>query len=117
MPDAPRTSYFCMEYGLHESLHSYSGGLGVLAGDHAKAASDLGLPFTAIGLLLRDGYFKQTFDEHGTQQAQYLQMNTDDHPLELVTEQNGQPLLVPVRTGHDTLRLQACRLDVGRTTV
>ena len=117
MPDAPRTSYFCMEYGLHESLHSYSGGLGVLAGDHAKAASDLGLPFTAIGLLLRDGYFKQTFDEHGTQQAQYLQMNTDDHPLELVTEENGQPLLVPVRIGHDTLRLQAWRLDVGRTTM
>src|SRR5690606_20509153 len=54
--DAPRTSYFCMEYGLHESLPTYSGGLGVLAGDHAKAASDLGLPFTAVGLFLREGY-------------------------------------------------------------
>ena len=117
LADAPKTSYFCMEYGLHESLHSYSGGLGVLAGDHAKAASDLGLPFTAIGLLLRDGYFKQYFDEHGTQQAEYLPMNTDDHPLELVKTDDGLPLLVSVRLGHDTLTLQAWKLDVGRTAM
>ena len=52
--DAPAVSYFCMEYGFHESLPLYAGGLGILAGDHTKAASDLGIPFTAIGLFLRD---------------------------------------------------------------
>jgi len=65
--DAPRTAYFCMEYGLHESMQLYSGGLGVLAGDHAKAASDLGLPFTAVGMFLREGYFHQSFDADGWQ--------------------------------------------------
>ena len=57
------TAYFCMEFGLHESLPMYSGGLGILAGDHLKAASDAGLSMTAIGLFLRHGYFKQYFDE------------------------------------------------------
>lgn len=113
--DAPRTAYFCMEYGLHESLPIYSGGLGVLAGDHTKATSDLGVPFVAVGLLLRDGYFRQSFDESGVQQAHYHTLNTDDHPLELVTDEDGAVLTVPVEIGAETLHLQAWRLDVGRT--
>lgn len=115
LDDAPRTAYFCMEYGIHESLPIYSGGLGVLAGDHAKAASDLGLPFVAIGLLLRDGYFRQTFDETGMQQAEYTPLNPEEQPLELVTKEDGAPLTVAVEIGADTLHLQAWRLDLGRT--
>ena len=60
-------AYFCAEFGLHESFPIYSGGLGVLAGDHCKAASDLGLPFVAVGLLYRQGYFNQTIDRNGQQ--------------------------------------------------
>ena len=68
---APKTAYFCMEYGLHESLPLYSGGLGILAGDHTKAASDVGLPLTAVGLFLRDGYFRQYFDDEGVLHDDY----------------------------------------------
>ncbi len=112
--DAPRTSYFCMEYGLHESLPTYAGGLGVLAGDHVKAASDLGLPFTATGLFLKDGYFKQHFDADGWQQADYPSLTPNDHPFTLVQDEQGRPVMVTVHLGAQPLRLQAWRLDVGR---
>lgn len=111
---APRTSYFCMEYGLHESLPLYAGGLGILAGDHCKAASDLGLPFTAVGLFLRDGYFRQSFDEHGWQQAAYLAVDPATHPITLVREPGGSPLVVQVHLGTQPVFLLAWRLDVGR---
>lgn len=113
----PRTSYFCMEYGLHESLPIYSGGLGVLAGDHAKAASDLGLPFTAIGLLLREGYFTQHFNDDGWQQETYPVLDPTLHALTLVTDDGGEPLTVTVHLGTTPLHLQAWRLDLGRTTM
>ncbi|HMB93410.1 MAG TPA: alpha-glucan family phosphorylase, partial [Rhodothermales bacterium] len=113
--DAPRTSYFCMEYGLHESLPLYSGGLGVLAGDHVKATSDLGLPFTAIGMYLKDGYFRQRFDDHGWQHADYFSLNPDNHPLTLVTNEHGDEVTITVHLGHQPLLLRAWRLDVGRT--
>ncbi len=64
-------AYFCAEFGLHESLPIYSGGLGILAGDHCKAASDLCIPFVAVGILYRQGYFIQTIDEHGSQISHY----------------------------------------------
>ena len=111
---APRTGYFCMEYGLHESLPLYAGGLGVLAGDHVKAASDLGLPLTAIGLFLKDGYFKQRFDDQGWQQAEYPTLHPDEHPLTLVTDRHGQAVTVTVHLGTQPLHLRAWRLDVGR---
>lgn len=111
---APRTSYFCMEYGLHESLPLYAGGLGVLAGDHVKAASDLGLPLTAIGLFLKDGYFKQRFDDQGWQQADYPTLHPNNHPLTLVTDRHGQVVTVTVHLGMQPLHLRAWRLDVGR---
>ncbi len=113
--DAPRTSYFCMEFGLHESLPLYAGGLGVLAGDHTKATSDLGLPFTAIGLYLKDGYFKQHFDESGWQLAQYPSLEPGHHPLFLVKDDAGKTVTVTVHLGFQPLKLQAWRLDVGRT--
>ncbi len=112
---APRTAYFCMEYGLHESLPLYSGGLGILAGDHTKAASDLGIPFTAVGLFLREGYFKQYFNEKGQQQADYPAKPVTSLPIELAENENGDPITVTVHLGHQPIVLRAWVLSVGRS--
>ena len=112
---APRISYFCMEYGLHESLALYAGGLGILAGDHTKAASDLGLPFTAVGLFLREGYFKQSFDESGWQQEDYPVINTERSPVTLVVDEAGKPVTVTVHLAHIQLKIQAWKVTIGRT--
>src|SRR3954452_21613978 len=77
-------AYFCAEFGLHESLPLYSGGLGILAGDHCKAASDFQLPFVAVGLLYRQGYFVQTIDGEGRQHAAYHDADFDDLPIDPV---------------------------------
>ncbi|HWA38552.1 MAG TPA: alpha-glucan family phosphorylase [Burkholderiales bacterium] len=77
-------AYFCAEFGVHESLPTYSGGLGILAGDHCKAASDFQLPFVAMGLLYRQGYFVQTVDGEGRQRAEYYDSDFDDLPIEPV---------------------------------
>lgn len=114
--EAPETAYFCMEYGIHESLPLYSGGLGVLAGDHSKAASDLGLPFTGIGLFLRQGYFQQSFNAEGWQQATYPVLDPAKRPLSLVTGRGGsEPLTVTVRVGQDPVEVRAWKLVVGHT--
>ncbi len=112
---APRTSYFCMEYGLHESLPTYSGGLGILAGDHAKATSDLGIPFTGIGLFLKEGYFRQHFDANGWQQDDHPQLDPSQHPLYVVRNDDGSPVTATVTIGHQPVHLKAWRLDVGKT--
>src|SRR5438132_5850012 len=75
-------AYFCAEFGVHESLPLYSGGLGILAGDHCKAASDFKLPFVGVGLLYRQGYFVQTIDAEGRQRAEYHDSEFDDLPIE-----------------------------------
>ena len=116
-PNAPRTSYFCMEFGLHESLPIYAGGLGILAGDHAKAASDLAIPFTAIGLFLKQGYFEQYFTGDGWQLERYPALDPADHPLELVRGKDGKPCLVTVHFGNDPIRIQAWRARIGRATL
>ncbi len=113
--DGPRVLYFCMEYGLHESLPIYSGGLGILAGDHAKAASDLGIPFTAIGLLLREGYFDQSFTPDGWQQEHYRAIDTDQHSITLVRNADGTPLTVEVEIGLERVQVRAWQIDLGRT--
>ena len=113
--EAPEIGYFCMEYGLHESMSLYSGGLGVLAGDHAKAASDLGLPFTAIGLFLREGYFKQSFNANGWQESTYPVLDPAKHPVSLVTKRGGDPLTVPVHVGTRTLQVRAWKVALGHT--
>jgi starch phosphorylase len=89
-------AYFCAEFGFHESLPIYSGGLGILAGDHCKSASDLGLPFVAIGLLYRQGYFTQTIDANGQQQAHYHSANFNDLLVTAALDNNGQELKVSV---------------------
>ena len=87
-------AYFCAEFGFHESLPIYSGGLGILAGDHCKAASDLRLPFVAVGLLYRQGYFSQTIDGEGNQHATYQDSAFDDLPVAPVQRDDGSELHV-----------------------
>ena len=95
-PERDLVAYFCAEFGLHESLPIYSGGLGILAGDHCKAASDLGLPFVAVGLLYRQGYFTQTIDGHGNQIAHYTPTDFDQLPIEPARGPDGRELHVRV---------------------
>src|ERR1700733_14586109 len=86
----PLVAYFCAEYGFHESFPIYSGGLGILAGDHCKAASDERLNFIAVGLLYTEGYFIQSVDNDGVQHANYNENDPRDLPVEAVRDQNGQ---------------------------
>ncbi len=103
-PKKDLIAYFCAEFGLHESLPIYSGGLGILAGDHCKAASDLGIPFVAVGMLYRQGYFIQTIDEHGNQVAHYNTTNFDQLPLRPACNETGCELHVKVEfPGRDVL--------------
>jgi starch phosphorylase len=89
-------AYFCAEFGFHESLPIYSGGLGILAGDHCKGASDLRLPFIAVGLLYRQGYFHQTIDREGHQHAHYADNDFDDMPIDLVRRDDGSEIRISV---------------------
>lgn len=89
-------AYFCAEFGFHESFPIYSGGLGILAGDHCKAASDLRLPFVGIGLLYRQGYFTQTIDGEGRQHAAYHDSAYDDLPIVPLTHDDGSAVRVRV---------------------
>ncbi len=89
-------AYFCAEFGFHESMPIYSGGLGILAGDHCKAASDLALPFVGVGLLYRQGYFSQTIDNEGRQHAHYADSDFDDLPIAPVLRADGTELHVTV---------------------
>ena len=109
--------YFCMEYGLHESLQIYSGGLGVLAGDHCKSASDLGVPFVGVGLLFRDGYFHQQLDATGWQGERYEVINPTKQPLTLARDQAGRIIKIAVEVSSRIVTLQAWRLDIGRISL
>lgn len=110
-------AYFSAEFGLHESLPIYSGGLGVLSGDHTKSASDLGIPFIGIGLFYRHGYFQQRIDPSGWQQELYPENHPEQLPLELVTLEEGGRLLNSVEIGHSTVYIQAWRVRIGRATL
>lgn len=106
-------AYFCAEFGFHESLPIYSGGLGILAGDHCKAASDMGLPFIGIGLLYRQGYFQQTLTADGHQQATYNDSDFDDLPVVPVLDANGNEVLVPVELPGRTVQAKVWEVTVG----
>ncbi|MEJ7636861.1 MAG: DUF3417 domain-containing protein [Singulisphaera sp.] len=110
-------AYFSAEFGLHESLPIYSGGLGVLAGDHLKSASDLGIPLIGIGLLYDQGYFRQTLDAHGWQQEHYLNADPELLPIEEVLGTDGKPLMVAIESHLGVLRARVWRVEVGRTTL
>lgn len=107
-------AYFCAEFGISESLPIYSGGLGVLAGDHLKAASDLGLPLVGVGLLYSRGYFRQVLGADGWQQEHYPQYDFYRMPLTLIRGEDQQPLRIEVEFPDRTIVCQIWRADVGR---
>jgi starch phosphorylase len=106
-------AYFCAEFGIHESLPIYSGGLGILAGDHCKGASDRRLPFVAVGLLYRQGYFVQTVDLEGNQRAEYVDSDFDDLPINHVLGADGVPLFVDIPLAARTIRAKVWVAKVG----
>lgn len=112
--DVPSVSYFSMEYGLCNCLKIYSGGLGVLAGDYIKEASDSRVPMTAVGFLYRYGYFTQTLGVDGQQIANYEAQNFDRLPVEQVLEASGEPLVVEVPYPGRVVYSHVWRVNVGR---
>ncbi|MCC7486242.1 MAG: alpha-glucan family phosphorylase [Burkholderiales bacterium] len=106
-------AYFCAEFGFHESMPIYSGGLGILAGDHCKAASDAQLPFVAVGLLYRQGYFVQTIDGEGNQHAEYFDSDFDDLPIAPVRREDGSELVVRVALPGREVRAKVWQARVG----
>ncbi len=111
--DGP-VAYFCAEYGLQESLPIYSGGLGVLAGDHCKAASDMALPFVAVGLFYRRGYFRQSIDADGHQEHGYFNLDPSRLPLLRAVGPTGEPALVSVDLPGRTVQAAVWLVQVGR---
>lgn len=107
-------AYFCAEYGVHNSLPLYSGGLGVLAGDHLKSASDLRLPLVAVGLLYHYGYFRQHLSREGWQEESYVETDPAELPLHQLKAEDGTPLYVEVLIRERTVRAQVWRADIGR---
>ena len=110
-------AYFCAEFGLHESFPIYSGGLGILAGDHCKSASDLRLPFVAVGLLYRQGYFLQTIDGEGNQIASYRDSDFDDLPISPVVQDDGTELHIKVNLPGREVEVKVWKAIVGHVTL
>lgn len=111
-------AYFSAEFGLHESLPIYSGGLGVLSGDHLKSASDLGIPLVGIGLFYDEGYFSQHIDQDGWQQESYTETIREDlaiHPA--VSPDSGEPVLISVETRSGTIFARVWHVRVGRLSL
>src|SRR5687767_13343274 len=107
-------AYLSAEFGIHESLPIYSGGLGVLAGDHLKSASDLGLPLVAVGLFYRESYFRQRIGLDGQQHAEYVRSPAELLPAEPALTPTGAPIVVEVPLSRETLRAQVWEIKVGR---
>src|SRR5262252_3244631 len=114
--EAP-VAYFSAEFGFHETLPIAAGGLGMLAGDHAKSASDLGLGFAGISLFYREGYFQQAIDTNNWQTEYYTLLNPKNLPMEPVLDDKGQPLVCKVEIGMNQVAFQAWRVNVGRAPV
>lgn len=109
-----RIAYFSAEFGLHESVPVYSGGLGVLAGDHLKSASDLGIPLCGVSLMYREGYFRQYLNVDGWQQERYPENDFFNLPLIPETKTDGTPLIVTVRLPGRDVSARIWRIQVGR---
>ena len=110
-------AYFSAEFGIHESLPIYSGGLGVLAGDHIKSASDLDIPLVGVGLFYGQGYFRQRLDNEGWQQEDYTDVDLTNLPLEPALGAGGQPIAPEIETGSGILHSRVWRAAVGRRTL
>ncbi len=110
-------AYFSAEYGIDEIIPIYSGGLGILSGDHLKSASDLGLPFVAVGLLYKNGYFNQKIDGYGTQKTEYTNIDLDNLPILPVKDENGEELIIDVDFPDRKLYLKIWKIVVGRISL
>jgi starch phosphorylase len=107
-------AYFSAEFGLHVSIPEYSGGLGVLAGDHIKSASDLGIPLIGVGLFYSQGYFRQRLDRSGWQQEDYVQTDVKQLPIEPAIGTHGEPVMVQIETCSGCIRAKVWQMKVGR---
>jgi starch phosphorylase len=110
-------AYFSAEFGLHESIPIYSGGLGILAGDHIKGASDLGVPLVGIGLYYHQAYFRQRLDLEGYQQEDYIDVDRRVLPMQPATDANGAPIVVTIDTRSASIAARVWKLAVGRNTL
>lgn len=111
---AKPVAYFSAEFGIHESVPIYSGGLGVLSGDHIKSASGLGIPLVAIGLFYDQGYFRQHLDADGYQQEEYINVRVEDLPMEPALGPDGKPITVEIETRNGRLLAKVWLMRVGR---
>ncbi len=116
-PESGFTAYFSMEYGLDKSLSTYSGGLGVLSGDHLKTASDIGIPLVGVGLLYRQGYFQQYLNADGYQQESYPENDWSTMPVSRCLDSNGGQLSIQVDMGERTVHAAVWKVRVGRVTL
>ena len=117
-------AYFSAEFGLHESLPIYSGGLGILSGDHLKSASDLGIPLVAVGLYYDQGYFRQRLDRDGWQHEEYIDVDSRLLPIRPAlrpaqgrTLDDGEPVMVSIETRTGTIFARVWQLSVGRNSL
>ncbi|NHF62467.1 alpha-glucan family phosphorylase [Microcella pacifica] len=119
LEDAPqRIAYFSPEFGIASAIPQYSGGLGILAGDHLKSASDLGLPLLGVGLFYRAGYFRQAIDRDGWQKETYPLLDPDGLPMQVLREGDGAPVLVTLPlTGGSQLHARVWQMHVGRVVL
>ena len=107
-------AYFSAEYGLDEILPIYSGGLGILSGDHLKSSSDLGLPLAAVGLLYKNGYFHQKINKNGMQESEYFDIELDNLPITPVKKETGEELIISVKMPNSKVYLKVWKIAVGR---
>ncbi len=110
-------AYFSAEYGIHESVPIYSGGLGILSGDHFKSASDINMNLTGVGLFYREGYFEQSINKEGNQVADYFPNKPEDFPVEQVCHKSGKPLVLEFPFPKGTCYVQVWQLNVGRVKI
>lgn len=110
-------AYFSAEFGLHESLRIYSGGLGILAGDHAKSASNLGIPFVGVSLFYRQGYFQQVITPEGWQQEHYPEYDPAKLPIKPVTNRKGEPVMVSAEIDGSIVLIRAWIVQIGRARI
>lgn len=113
-PETDLVAYFSMEFGFHESVPIYSGGLGILAGDHCKAASDLALPLVAVGLLYRQGYFTQTIDAYGSQMAQFSDTDFTSLAISPAKDAGGNEVIICINEMEEPIYLRVWEAKAGR---
>ena len=110
-------AYFSAEYGIDEILPIYSGGLGILSGDHLKSSSDLGIPLVAVGLLYKNGFFHQKIDRYGQQETEYHDIDLENLPIFPVKRENGEDLIISIKFPKRKLYLKIWKIEVGRVNL